>query len=294
MTRRRYAFLIALLIVAIVLPGCIHDFLLSDSKVETHYSKKQRKPKFRLFEGKNGRHVHYAETGSDTLPLVFFIHGAPGAWHYYINYLDDSTLLEHAHMISVDRPGYGKSDYGKSLTSIREQARLLHAIIVERSNNQPVILVGRSYGGPIAARIAMDYPADVHALVMLAPALDPAKEKFWWFSKPAKSSIVSWLLPDAVNVASEEKFSHVKELEEMLPLWDSVRAPSTVVVGSADNIVDTANFSFAKRKLRNAKSKKFIWIKDAPHNISDTQPALVREIILDYADSLRSCRTALR
>lgn len=288
MTRRRYVFLIALLIIAIALPGCLHDFLLSDSKVETHYSKKPRKPKFRLFEGKNGRHVHYAETGSDTLPLVFFIHGAPGAWHYYINYLDDSMLLTRTHMISVDRPGYGKSDYGKPLTSIREQAKMFHNIIMERSNNQPVILVGRSYGGPIAARIAMDYPRDVDALVMLAPALDPAKEKFWWFSKPAKSTIVSWMLPDAVNVASEEKFSHVKELEEMLPLWDSICVPSTVVQGSADQIVDTANFSFAKRKLRNARSKKFIMIEGADHYISDKQPDLVREIIMGYADSL--CR----
>jgi pimeloyl-ACP methyl ester carboxylesterase len=267
-------------------PGCFHQLLLSDSEIDEHYNALPFKPQFKIFKASNDREVYYAETGADTLPLILFIHGAPGAWHYYMEYMDDTALQKRAHLISVDRPGYGRSNYGKSLTSIHEQARLLHEIIMARSNNQPVIVVGRSYGGPIAARIAMDYPNDVDALVMLAPALDPVHEKFWWFSKPVKCAPLCWLMPKSVNVASEEKFSHVKELEEMLPLWDSVQTPTTVVQGSADAIVDTANFSFAKRVLRKAKNRRFIWLEGVSHYVADERPALVKEIITSYADSL--------
>src|SRR6476659_2117474 len=58
----------------------------------------------------NGHHLHYVYSGGDTLPVLVFIHGSPGSWSAFENYLKDSELLKHFHMIAIDRPGFGYSD----------------------------------------------------------------------------------------------------------------------------------------------------------------------------------------
>src|SRR3954469_21859776 len=60
-----------------------------------------------------GRHIHFAMTGSDSLPTLFFIHGSPGSWDAFEAYMKDSLLLQKFRMVSVDRPGFEYSDYGE-------------------------------------------------------------------------------------------------------------------------------------------------------------------------------------
>jgi len=60
----------------------------------------------------NGNSLHYVSTGSDTLPVLVFVHGSPGSWNAFENYLKDSELLRRFYIISIDRPGFGYSDYG--------------------------------------------------------------------------------------------------------------------------------------------------------------------------------------
>src|SRR5437763_10015153 len=59
----------------------------------------------------NGHILHYVSTGTDTLPLLIFIHGSPGSWEVFKDYLRDSDLLRQYNMISIDRTGFGFSDY---------------------------------------------------------------------------------------------------------------------------------------------------------------------------------------
>ena len=54
---------------------------------------------------------------------IFFIHGAPGSSDNYYEYLQDSLLLEKANLYSIDRPGYGFSNFGKSETSIKKNQK---------------------------------------------------------------------------------------------------------------------------------------------------------------------------
>lgn len=269
-----------LLFVLLFFSGCAKRILMSDKDIRAYYSNSCNAPTFGSYVI-DGHTVHYAESGCDTLPLVVFIHGAPGAWYGYIHYLDDTMLLRHVHMLSVDRPGYGKSDYGASLTSIEEQARLLEPLLQAKRNKQPVILVGRSYGGPVAARMAMDVPTQVDAMILLAPALDPEHEKYFWFNKPAKTKLVRWLLPKAFNVATDEKYTHAVELKKMEPLWPKVNMPVTVMQGSADHIVDTVNFHYAQRMLP-ATNNHFVYLPGYSHFIAAEHPEIVKTEILRY------------
>src|SRR3546814_16092495 len=55
-------------------------------------------------------------------------------------------------------------------------------------NGAPAIVVGHSLGGPIAAKLAMDYPDRVRGLLLLAPSVAPALEAPRWYQRLATRS----------------------------------------------------------------------------------------------------------
>jgi pimeloyl-ACP methyl ester carboxylesterase len=266
---------------SLLLSSCFNRYIITDREMEAHYRNNPHPPQFQYLQV-GDRTVHYAEAGADTLPLVLFVHGAPGAWYGYIRYMDDTLLRRHFHLLAPDRPGYGKSDYGKAEPSIEKQADMLYELIRLKRNGRKVILVGRSYGCPIAAAVAMRHPDAADQLLLLAPAIDPDHEKFWWFSKPVNSKAMRWMFPKAINIASDEKFKHVDELRKIFPLWEAIKVPTTVMQGSNDKVVDTANFYFAKKHLRDSISE-FIWLPGESHFISTERYDLVSEWLLKKA-----------
>ena len=222
------------------------------------------KPKkfYKAFEGKNHQPqlktytvneqtVHYAEVGNPELPTVVMVHGAPGSLDAYIEYLKDDNLLNKARLISVDRPGYGYSDFGKSEVSIEEQAACLKPLL-ESDQSGKVILVGHSYGGPIIARLAMDYPDLVDGLIMVAPAIDPDNERVFWISYPIDFFLIKWMVPKPFRVSNDEKLSHADELRKMVPLWKNITVPTTLMQGGKDWIVLPVNADFGEKMLVNA------------------------------------------
>jgi pimeloyl-ACP methyl ester carboxylesterase len=142
--------------------------------------------------------------------------------------------------------------------------------------------MGSSYGGPIGLKLAVLYPDEFHHLVMLAPAIDPDKEKFWWFSPYANDPLVRLFLPRFINHATVEKFAHVEELKKLLPDWNRLSIPVTVVQGGADTIVDPENLAFAKKQLQ-GKEAEFIFLPNAGHLIRFQNAGLVKTILLKDA-----------
>jgi pimeloyl-ACP methyl ester carboxylesterase len=260
-------------------------YMKSDKELAEHYKNATIKPEYRQTTF-NDRKLHYAElSSSDTLPLLVMIHGAPGAWYGYMNLTDDSLLQHNFRIISVDRPGYGKSGYGKEELSIEMQALAIrHIIEKENKLNKKVYLLGRSYGAPIAAWLAIDDPDQFEKLVLVSPVIDPEKEKFYWFSNLGKSKLVQWMLPDMLNVATREKFSHQREMQKMLPAWQNLCTPTYVLVGEQDNIADTANFTFAKKHMT-ACPAVFMKLKETGHQITQQQPELIKQLLMERSYS---------
>jgi pimeloyl-ACP methyl ester carboxylesterase len=271
----------------------LSKYMLSDQEITEHYSGKKIKPEFKSSEFL-GRNVHYAVMNTnDTLPLLVMVHGAPGAWYGYLNLVDDSLLQQHFRIVSVDRMGYGKSGYGKEELSVQMQALAIKQIIEkENTSGKKVYLLGRSYGAPIAAWLAINYPQNIEKLVMASPVIDPDKEKFYWFSEIGRSPVIQWMLPDMLNVATREKFAHQKEMRNMLPKWEKLNTPTYVVVGEEDNVADTANYSFAKRNLVNCPAV-CMKIRETGHQITQKRPDLIRSLLLgDACDISGPCTYA--
>ena len=275
----RYSFLLMLL--SVLFSGCFSRWVMTKKELDAYYADKTVKPTFFTIQNDSVK-LFCASTGADTLPPLLLIHGAPGAWYGSRNMLDDSILRQRFHIIAMDRPGYNNSRFKnrrRAVTSIGLQATIIHeALRLNRSRKKGIVL-GSSYGAPIAAELSMRYPDEVSHLVMLAAAIDPEKEKFWWFHKYIRRGPVHWFLPRFLKSATDEKFAHRKELALLHQRWAQLQVPATIVQGGADNIVDPANFEYAKKQLA-GKNAEFVYIPEAGHMLRFRQSALIREILL--------------
>jgi pimeloyl-ACP methyl ester carboxylesterase len=283
-------FFIHILIISLGLlsSGCFSRFVMTEKELKEYYKNKSHKPTFFTVQNDSVK-LFCATAGADTLPPLLLIHGAPGAWYGSRNLMEDSLLISKFHVIAVDRLGYNKSRFKnkrRAVTSIETQAIAAHEALRLNRSRKTGVVMGSSYGAPIAANMAILYPNDFHRVVMLAGALDPGQEKFWWFHKFIRGGPINWMLPRFMRTATKEKFTHVKELKILLPKWTQLQVPVTVVQGGADEIVKPGNFEFAKKQLKNKKAE-FIFLPNAGHLIRWQYPGLVKNILLQSIPDIR-------
>lgn len=272
-----------LLFIIVFLPRCV-SVRMSDKKVAAYFADQPLKPSFAYTALRSDAPsvpvLHYARIGADTIPIVLFIHGSPGAWDAFIGFFKDTSLYHRAQLISVDRPGFGKSGLGRPERSLKVQAAAIAPLLdLNRTDPKP-ILVGHSLGGPVAARLAMDYPDKVGGLVLGAPSIDPALEKKEWYRHVGNVFPFRQILPVEFDVSNREILPLKGELEQMMPLWATIRVPVTVIQGEADPLVPPGNAAFAKRVLTQAP----VTVRMIPrmnHFIPWSRPDLIRDAILE-------------
>jgi len=275
-----YSFLI--LLSSFILTSCfvLNKYIYTDNELAQHYEQKKTKPCYKKIKFHNSSLHYVVMCKNDTLPLLILVHGAPGAWYGYMNLMDDTLLQQNYKLIAIDRLGYGKSNYGKAETSTQMQAMAIKEIIdQENSSGKKVVLLGRSYGAPIAALLSIHYPQQIEKLFMISPVIDPQHEKFYWFSSIGKWKPVQWFLPKMLNVATKEKYSHQREMKTMLPEWKKLYTPTYVITGANDQIADTCNYSFAKDHIQNCPSV-FLKLQNTGHLVTYEQPELIRNLLL--------------
>ena len=228
------------------------------------------------------RTIFYAATGSSNQPLIVFIHGTPGSWRGFGQYLADESLRRRAQLMAIDRPGFGRSGHTQLVTSLREQADLLAQILRRDFNGHRAILVGHSLGASIAARLAMDHPDLVDGLVFVAPSIDPELEKPRWYNRLADSPLVRWALPTDLNLANQEVMPLYGELIQMRPLWQKIHVPVIVIQGDKDRLSSPANADFAETVL--GSQARIIRVPRAGHFVVWKQPAIIVDAILSLLD----------
>jgi pimeloyl-ACP methyl ester carboxylesterase len=260
------------------------QFRMSKSEIDQYFSTKDKKGTLHRYDvGK--RVMNYLEVGESSLPLVVFVHGSPGSLSAFINFMADTVLLSKAQLITVDRPGFGSSNFGYAEPSLEKQALLLRPILEKHKNQRPIILVGHSLGGPLIARMAMDYPDLIDGLVMVAPSIDPELEPNEWFRAPLATPFLKWILPRSIRASNDEIYKLKPELEEMLPLWPKIRASTIVIQGNKDSLVPKENAGFAKKMITNAPVK-LVMVDDMDHFVPWSHPWLIRDAIVEMLDKL--------
>jgi 2-hydroxy-6-oxonona-2,4-dienedioate hydrolase/4,5:9,10-diseco-3-hydroxy-5,9,17-trioxoandrosta-1(10),2-diene-4-oate hydrolase len=116
----------------------------------------------------NGKDIFVAEAGSGA-PVVLLHGGGPGASGVSNYSRNIEPLAEHFRVVVPDMPGYGRSSKGVDRSDpfgylARNIRGMLDQLGIERAH-----LVGNSYGGSCALRLALDTPDRVDRLVLMGP-----------------------------------------------------------------------------------------------------------------------------
>ena len=148
------------------------------------------------FADVNGVRVHYQEAGPMDGPAIILIHGFASSTLVW-----SKVFLEFAdrgfRVIAPDLLGYGYSAKPRNFDyTIGAQARMLDKLLDQLELAQ-VTLVGSSYGGAIAASIALDYATRVKKLVLVGAVTNNEPTKYLLmrlFGSPLIGDILSPLL----------------------------------------------------------------------------------------------------
>ncbi|TDK36614.1 alpha/beta hydrolase [Rhizobium deserti] len=143
-----------------------------------------------------------AQKGAD-LPPIVFLHGASA--NLYDPVLSFRAKLEgRATMLFVDRPGHGRSDAGGSEDIYPDGQADSIARLMEKRGIPKAIIVGHSFGGAIAAAIALRHPDKVIGLVFLSPAVYPWPGGVAWYydaaRRPVSGTLFSAILAPSIGL----------------------------------------------------------------------------------------------
>ena len=120
--KKRYLLFLPLLIVPFFTDSCMRMHM-SHADAQVFFQQHEVEAFSRtIMLGDYG--LHYIESGNPDGHTLLMLHGSPGAWEAYANYMIDPQLLQDFRLIAVDRPGFGYTNFGDSM-NLDQQAELL-------------------------------------------------------------------------------------------------------------------------------------------------------------------------
>lgn len=148
------------------------------------------------FAAVDGVRVHFQEAGREDAPVMILIHGFASS-----NLVWSKVLLELAEagfrVIAPDLLGYGYSAKPRHLEyTIGRQAKMVIGLM-EELGIEHANIVGSSYGGAVAATIALDSPSLVERLVLVGAVTNNRPTRYMLmrlFGSPVIGDILSPLV----------------------------------------------------------------------------------------------------
>lgn len=123
-------------------------------------------PEHSWFTRVGGVRIHYQDAGDENAPALILIHGFISStliWSEVFLPLADAGFR----VIALDLPGYGYSDKpADGRYTIDAQAYAVVSLM-NRLEIDEATIIGASYGGAVAATVALDYPERVSRLVLI-------------------------------------------------------------------------------------------------------------------------------
>jgi pimeloyl-ACP methyl ester carboxylesterase len=226
----------------------------------------------------NGQLISYLEYGAEnTGSTVIFLHGWRSQKEVWKNIVA-SSKYQVARSYVLDLPGFGKSPTPASVWTIGDYAEVVKGFI-EKLELKNIILVGHSFGGRIAIKLAAQNSNWLSKMVLV----DSAGIRDGQSTKKALSYIVKIVKPifkpkfmqgfrkeiykkigarDYVETPELQKtFVNVvnEDLRDYLP---KIKVPTLLIWGEKDLDTPVAHAYFMKEKI--VDSKLFV-IKNAGH-----------------------------
>ncbi|TGL45936.1 alpha/beta fold hydrolase [Leptospira perdikensis] len=219
--------------------------------------------------------------------VLVLIHGSPGSSLDFESYLKDEDLQNQFCILLPDRLGYGGSWNQTSVPNLILQGRAIHSALIrylekERFRFNEGIVVGHSYGGPVALRIAMEKNntySFVWKSILLSAPIDPDLEELHWYNQIANLVWVQWILPDSWIHSNEEMYTLKTDLIELTKAFENSSLEILSVHGDEDQLVSVKNVYYFTKWKPSIKHRIQI-LKGENHFIPWTNFKEIKEIIL--------------
>ncbi len=247
-------------------------------------------------------------------PAVVFIHGNPGSCLDFQPVME--TLSPKLRTLAFDRPGYGWSPRPDPFMTPTEQAQFIHDAVKHLGLTRPVV-VGFSFGGPVAIAYALEFPHETGALVLIAALGDPGQKHVMGEAQARlltpSGPLIAWGLgpilgPEAVAQGYADAFSprpvdeavvdrgrwlftrpptllasardwHVleDELPRLAVRYPEVQTPVEILSANQDRIVGPAHGAYLAAHLKGSRKTD---VEGAGHQLMSTHTQAVADAVL--------------
>jgi len=230
---------------------------------------------------------------TDNKKLLVFIHGwgvSSKIFEPLFYYLKNNFNIH-----TLDLPGFGKTPIEKAMT-LKDYADFVYKFLEDNKIEKPIV-IGHSFGGAVATKLALLYPDNISKLILVdASAIRRPRrkmillEKIMPILKPIivgklKQIIIKLLKFDKTDYAQiksrelKETFKNVIK-ENLQPYLFEIKSPTLIIWGEKDKITPLADGQLIAKTIPGAK---FAVIKNAGHFVFLEKPEEFVKLIKDFA-----------
>jgi len=177
---------------------------------------------------------------------LVFIHGSPGGAGVWAAQFE--SPLTNANLFAYDRPGFGHSKPVLPRPHLQMQVDSLMTLLAAATTNR-VLLVGHSYGSPIALLAALEHPDQIRGALLIGGDVDPAQEQPFWVQYFFGWRATSWMLPRALRQCNREMLTARDDLAAMQKQLPQLAVPVVMLHGDHDPLVPVENVAWLEQQL---------------------------------------------
>ena len=141
-----------------------------------------------------------------------------------------SSLSETNQVIAYNRGGYAPSEVANNERNIIQLAEDLHQVILSKSKNDSVILIGHSLGGAVIRYYAVQHPEMVEALIFV----DPTHEDFEVMTQAQEDRMVEHFNGKGLTHIAKEGIQFIENFETLTGLAALPNVPTVVLTSIKD------------------------------------------------------------
>lgn len=241
----------------------------------------------------NGTETNYVEIGSGPSTLLI-LHG----WGSNLERWQEvaEKLVQHGFKVIIpDLPGFGKSEPLSYPWNSNKYVAWAEEF-VSKLNLKDYYLLGHSFGGALASKIAVKHPQDIKKLFLVSAACVRKKTaskglsakiakfvrilKFLPFYNLFRKAVYKFIIrkSDYVYVEGVMKDTYLNIVSEDLSFHlPFIKVPTVIIWGQKDESTPIIEAQFIAKQIKN--SKLFV-IPDAGHALNRQQPEALSHHIL--------------
>lgn len=180
---------------------------------------------------------------------IVFIHGTPATAAVFGEQF--CHPFPGANLLAADRPGFGASGPDRREPNLDDHANAVGALLPHEPTRR-TILVGHSYGGPVALVAVLKFPDQIAGVVLIGGSIDPAQERLFAIQRAADWPLVSWLAPRMLRQCNRELLTLGADLTRLQSQLPKLAVPVVMLHGGKDYQVPLSNVEYMRTQLTSA------------------------------------------